>query len=371
MVPAGRSCMRGAGTNEGRSPAGRGVWYRRPAMKLFGKDLDAEVAIVAEIGVNHEGDVEAASRLIGLARDAGADAAKLQTYTPERLASASDPERLRRVRAFQLSERDLARLADEAARAGFPLFSTAVTEDVVPLLARLFPAIKIASGDLDFEPVIRAAARTGKPMILSCGLGTMAEIETAVGWVREEVGAAALRDRLLLMHCVSAYPTPIEQANVSSVPFLRERTGLRVGYSNHVVGLEACYAAVAQGACVVEVHVTDRRAGRAFRDHALSLEPDELRRLVEAAPRIRAALGDFDKRRQPAEAPNLAAVRKGVVAARDLEAGTVLAADDLMFARPASEFPAAEAPRLIGRRLSLALARGETIRRADVGLEDA
>ena len=188
------------------------------AMKLFGKDLDTEVAIVAEIGVNHEGDVEAASRLIRLAREAGADAVKLQTYTPERYASASDAARLKRVGSFALSEADLRRLARDADALGIPLFSTPLTEDVVPLLASLFPAIKIASGDLDFEPVIRAAAATGKPILMSTGLGTTPEIETAIGWVRAGSGVQELRDRLILMHCVVAYPTPIEQANVLSIP---------------------------------------------------------------------------------------------------------------------------------------------------------
>ena len=335
-------------------------------MKLFGKDLNTEVAIVAEIGVNHEGDVEAASKLIRLARDAGADAAKLQTYTPERYASASDPARLKRVGGFALGEPALRRLAGEASALGLPLFSTPLSEDVVPLLASLFPAMKIASGDLDFEPVVRAAAKTGKPVLISTGLGTLAEIEAAVGWVRDEVGQANLRDRLILMQCVVAYPTPMEQANVLSIPYLAERTGLRVGYSNHVIGPEACYAAVALGAPVVEVHFTDNKVGREFRDHTLSCDPDDLRRLVETLPRVRASLGRPGKDRQACETTNLLAVRKGVVAARDLTPGTVLARADLMFARPATEFPSRDVGTLVGRKLKGALKRGETIRRADV-----
>ena len=338
-------------------------------MQLFGRDLDAEVAVVAEIGVNHEGDVDAASRLLRLAREAGADAAKLQSYTPERYASASAPERLARVSEFALSEEELRRLADEADELGLPLFSTPLTEDVVPLLAELFPALKIASGDIDFEPVIRAAARTGRPVILSTGLGTMDEVETAVGWFRDEAGGTDLSDRLILLHCVSAYPTPVEEANVLSLPVLAERTGLRVGYSNHVIGAEACYAAVALGACLVEVHFTDRKTGRAFHDHALSFDADDLRRLVGSVPRVRQSLGSPGKARQPSEATNLEAVRKGVVAARDLDAGSVLVREDLMFARPATEFPAADVDELPGRRLKPALKRGELIRRADV--EDA
>ncbi len=335
-------------------------------MNIFGRDIDREIAVVAEIGVNHEGDPAVASRLLRLAAEAGAHAVKFQTFTPARYASASDPARLKRVTGFSLDRDTHLRLAREAAALGVAMFSTAVSDDVVPFLAETFPAIKIASGDLDFEPVIRAAARTGKPMILSTGLGTMEEVERAVGWVRDEVGASALRDRLVLMQCVSAYPAPIEEASVLGVPYLAERTGLRVGYSNHVIGPEACYAAAALGACMIEVHFTDCKTGREFRDHSLSFEPDDLRALLAVLPRIRASLGAPGKQRMSSELANLRAVRKGVVAARDLPAGTVLKREDLMFARPQTEFAAGEIDSLVGRKLGVALATGELVPRTGV-----
>ncbi len=338
-------------------------------MKLFGKDLDRDVPIIAEIGVNHEGNLDTAITLMRLARDAGADAAKFQTFTPERYASASDPDRLERVRGFDLGEDGFRRIAEEAEKDGFPVFSTAVSEDVVPFLAGLFPVLKVASGDIDFEPVIRAAAETGKPVILSTGLATEEEVEAAVGWFRDAAGTEDIRDRLVLMHCVTAYPTPIEDANVMSIPYLAERTGLRIGFSNHIIGSEACLAAVALGACAIEIHFTDRKEGRDFRDHALSCDADDLARLVETVPRIRASLGRREKQRQPSEMENLTAVRKGVVAARDLEAGAVLSRDDLLFARPASEFPASEIDSLSGARLKAAVGKGELIRRDNVDFE--
>jgi N,N'-diacetyllegionaminate synthase len=335
-------------------------------MHLFGRDLDREVAVVAEIGVNHEGDADVARRLIDLAADAGADAVKLQSYTPERFASASDPQRLARVTRFALSEEVQLRLHQHAQERGIPLFSSAITEDVVPFLASWCPAIKIASGDLDFQPVIVAAAETGLPVMISTGVGEVAEIDRAVNWFRATVGADLLRDRLILMHCVSAYPTPLDQANVAAVPFLRERYGLRVGYSNHVIEPEATLAAVALGAQVVEVHFTDQRHGREFRDHALSFEPQELRALMDGVARVRTSLGQHGKGRQACElAPEI--IRKGVVAARDLPAGTVLARHDLMFARPATEFSALDVEALVGRKLLEPLARGETVARRQLG----
>ena len=332
-------------------------------MKLFGKDLTNEIVVVAEIGVNHEGDCETARHLIRLAADAGADAVKFQTYTPERYASASDAERLARVAAFALGRDDLYALRELAESLGIGFFSTALTEDCVDHLSELSGVIKVASGDLDFEPVIRSVAASGATMILSTGLGTIEEIDCAVDWVRREVGNDALSDRLILMQCVSAYPTPIDEAGVQAITVLRDRYQVTVGYSNHVIGPHACYAAVALGAPIVEVHFTDRKTGRSFRDHALSMEPDELASLVATLPRIRASLGPAEKRRQPSEKPLLTAVRKGVVAARALSAGVRLRREDLMFARPATEFRAGEVSTLVGKRLKSGFKRGETIPR--------
>lgn len=335
-------------------------------LKLFGKDLDNEVAIVAEVGVNHEGDVEAASRLLRLAAEAGVDAVKLQSYTPFRYATASDPERLARVSRFALDEAAHRRLAAESLSLGVHLFSTPLTEDMVTLLDELCPVIKIASGDLDFEPVIRAAARTGKPVILSTGCGTVEEIDRAVGWLGDEIGADELAERVVLLHCVSSYPTPIEQANVRSVPFIAERYGLPTGYSHHALGLEACFAAIALGACLIEAHFTDGKEGRTFRDHELSLEPTEMSALVKSAHLVKASLGRVGKERQPCEAGSMLALRKGIVAARDIPKGATLARDDLMYARPATEFSSTEIDDVIGRTLTTAARQGETIPRSSV-----
>ncbi len=330
-------------------------------MQLFGKDLNSEVAIIAEIGVNHEGDVEKASQLLHLAAESGADAVKFQSYTAERLTSANDPERLERVRRFALDETAHRRLAEEAAAVDIAFISTAVTEDWVPLLAELAPAIKIASGDLKFEPLIRSAAAQDKPLILSTGLGTIEEVDQAVDWIRGETGISSLSERLVLLHCVSAYPTPNEDANILSIPFMAERFGLPVGYSNHVVGIDVCLAAVALGACVIETHFTDCKTGRSFRDHELSVEPDDMRELVQRTELVRASRGRWGKFRQPSEMPLLDAVRKGVVAARSLPVGQILQRGDLMFARPATGIPSHDLPSVLGKRLVRPLEAGELL----------
>src|SRR5579862_431048 len=151
-------------------------------MELFGRNLDRDFVLIAEIGVNHEGSLDKAKELVRLAHEAGADAVKLQSYTPARYASASDRERLARVTRFALSEADHLELFELARELGANLFSTPVTEDWVPFLDKQARAFKIASGDLTFEPVIRAAARTGKAVILSTGASTLEEVIRAVGW---------------------------------------------------------------------------------------------------------------------------------------------------------------------------------------------
>lgn len=336
-------------------------------MRLFGKDLEREVALIAEIGVNHEGDPDKAVELLRLAAEAGADAVKFQSYTPERFVSSEDPERLARVTRFGLDEAAHRRLKAEADKAGVAFLSTPVTEDWVPLLAELGAAIKIMSGDLTFPETIRAAAATDRPILLSTGGGGIEEIDRAVGWVRDVVGEAALGDRLAVMHCVSAYPTPIEEANLLAIPFMAERYApVAVGYSNHVMGPEAVLGAVALGARVVEVHFTDNKHGREFRDHALSADPADMAYLARAIPAMAAARGRPEKVPQPSERAAIPAIRKGVIAARDLVEGHVLTRADLMFARPASEVPALEIDGVIGARLSRPLAKGAILRRADL-----
>lgn len=334
-------------------------------MNLFGKNLDHDIVVVAEIGVNHEGSPENAATMIALAAQAGADAVKFQTYTPERYTTSSDPERLAQVSRFCLGPGELEGLEREARRHAVGFFSTPLTEDVIQQVARISDAIKIASGDIVFEPTIRASARIGKPMIISTGNATIDEIDRTIGWCKEEMGDA-ISERVVLLHCVAAYPTPVDQANIRSIPFLRDRYGLTVGYSSHVIESEAAIAAVALGAQILEVHFTDCREGRNFRDHQLSLDADGLHKLVESVRRVRAALGVHDKRLAAAEEPIRAQMRKGVVAARDMPAGSRLTSNDLMFARPATEIPASDVGSVIGKTLMVDRKRGQQILRDDL-----
>lgn len=322
--------------------------------------------VVAEIGINHEGSLDQAKKILKLAAESGADCVKFQSYTPARYAAANDPARLQRVTKMALNADQFKELAALANDLGVTFFSTPLTEDWVDILNEFCPLFKIASGDITFEPVIRKAAATGKPVIISTGTATLEEIDRAVSWVKDEIGHRDLRDYLVLMHCVSAYPAPIEEANILSVPFLKERYGIRVGYSNHVMGMNASLAAVALGADIVEIHFTDQKDGREFRDHSLSFEKEDMQQFIAAASDIRKSLGVYDKKPMPCEGAIIPAVRKGVIASRDLKAGQVLTAADLMYARPSTEFTSAEISSLIGKSLNEDVPQGHLVPRKAV-----
>ncbi|EKD70842.1 MAG: spore coat polysaccharide biosynthesis protein E, partial [uncultured bacterium] len=244
---------------------------------------------------------------------------------------------------------------------GSIFLSTPMTEDWVEFLNPLCAAIKIASGDITFRPVIAAAAQTGKPIILSTGAATIDEIDHAVQWVAAEIMPAKLTDRLILMHCVSAYPTPIAEANMLSIPFLRKRYHVHVGYSNHVIGMNACLAAVSLGATLIEVHFTDQKEGRFFRDHSLSFDANDLRRFIQSAKEIHSSLGKYGKSVQACERANIPLMRKGIIAAAPIQAGELLTVKNLMYARPADEFSAMEISALLGKCLNRNIPKGHPI----------
>lgn len=322
-----------------------------------------KIPIIVEIGVNHEGSLSSALNMMKLAREAGAKIIKFQSYTPSRYTCADNNERFQRVSKFAFTLESFLILKKEADNLGLQMLSTPVTEDWVERLSPLCPAFKIASGDITFKTVIEKVSKTGKEVIISTGASTIEEIDQAVGWVQDIVGENKLKERLTLMHCISSYPTPIDQANIKSIPFLKERYGLRVGYSNHVKGISACLAAVALGADIIEVHFTDKKENREFRDHALSFDQKDLIFFIKMAEEVQDSLGNYGKEPQPCEKESIPILRKGIIAARDLKKGEILSEEDVMFARPATEFSSNELSFLVGKPLKEDVGQGFLIKR--------
>ncbi len=338
-------------------------------MKIGPLDLDRRVLIVAEIGNNHEGDAARAARMIRLAAEAGADAVKLQTFRAEDYVSPADPERLARLKRFELSPEAFRELAREAGRVGVPFFSTPFDLASLDLVAEISCAIKIASGDLVFYPLIEKAARTGKPMILSTGLAELPLVRRTVSLVETTWGEMGHRGDLAVLHCVVAYPTPADQANLGAIAALRrEFPACTVGYSDHTAGIEAAPLAVALGARIIEKHFTLDKNFSSFRDHQLSADPPEMAELVKAVRRAEALLGDGIKTPRPCEIGNLALVRRSIALNRYLTAGEMLRREHLTWTRPAGGFAPGREAEVLGRRLKRALAKGAQLHAED--LED-
>jgi sialic acid synthase len=315
--------------------------------------------VIAEVGHNHQGDLELAKRLIGAAKECGANAVKLQKrsnrtlYTREFYEQPYDNElsfghtygEHREALEFDADAyRELLRHAREA---GLTLFATAFDFESADLLAELdVPAFKFASGDLRNTPLQRHVAGLGKPMLLSTGGGTMADIERAVDTI------LPINRQLCVLQCTAAYPADVHDLNLSVITTLRERfPELVIGLSDHQNGIAMAIVAYMLGARVIEKHFTLDHALKG-RDHAFSLMPEGLRRLVRDLHRVPAALGDAQKRPLPIEADPLEKMGKKLVAARELEQGKVLAAEDLAIKSPADGgLPPYELDRLVGRRL--------------------
>ncbi|MBM3836657.1 MAG: hypothetical protein FJ398_01635 [Verrucomicrobia bacterium] len=331
-------------------------------MKVGSVDLEREVLLVAEIGNNHEGDPRLALELVQAAAESGAGAVKVQVIRPDRLVNRSQAARIKQLSRFRLPHSVFADLAAAANAKGVLFMASAFDEQSLDEISDLVAAVKIASGDLDFWPLLARAARLGKPIFLSTGTWSLPEINVAVNEIARHLPREqSLSSRLALLHCVSMYPTPLQEANLRAIQTLRAEFGLTVGYSDHTLGIEAALLALALGSRIIEKHFTLDKKRDSFRDHALSADPEDLRRLAAITRNADAILGNGEKRPSPAELESAATMRRCIVAARDLALGDRLALADLEYVRPMGGLPPSAAQRLVGRRLRVPLKAHEVI----------
>lgn len=325
--------------------------------------------VIAEAGVNHNGDIELAKKLVEAAAAAGADAVKFQTFAAERLATATAPKadyqkrttgteesQFEMLKKLELSEEAHAVLLRHCEKHGILFLSTPFDEKSADLLRRIgVAAIKTPSGELTNLPYLGHVASFGLPLIVSTGMANLAEVEAAVGTI-----AAAGAPPLSLLHCVSNYPTAPAEVNLRAMATLAAAFGVPVGFSDHTEGNPIALAAVARGACVIEKHLTlDRTLPGP--DHQASIEPEEFAALVRGIRAIELALGDGRKRPTAGETKVAAVARRSVVAAHALPAGRVLALDDLALRRPGTGLAPAMLPQVVGRKLKLPVQAGDLL----------
>jgi sialic acid synthase SpsE len=335
-------------------------------MKVGSFDLTKRVMIVAEIGGNHNGDFRLAKRYIKEAAKCGADVVKFQMYQAENLVSRDLPPlplvrhkfktQFERFRALEFTEEEWVALSNYAKKYQV-MFSASVFDiQMADLLDKISCMFKIASGDLTNLPLIRHVVNKKKPILLSTGFARIDEIDRVV----KEIP----KNRLILLHCVGSYPCTLEDAYLLTIPFLKQRYGVIVGYSDHTLGTFVSKIAVALGARVIEKHFTlDRSQG--FGDHILSIEPHELKELIGDIRKIEKTLrvktsplkSEMRMRRM---------LRRSLAARVDISAGTVLNESILTALRPAIGISPLEVDCVIGRKSRRSLKKGEILRKKDV-----
>jgi N-acetylneuraminate synthase len=333
------------------------------------------VFVIAEAGVNHNGDLKLARALIDVAVEAGADAVKFQTFQADRLATPNAPkadyqlqttgdaesqfDMLRRLELSPDAHRELQSYCHER---GIIFLSTPFDDVAVDLLDELgVPAFKISSGDLTNSPLLEHVASKGKPVILSTGMSELSELIEAVS-VLNTAGC----ENPVLLHCVSNYPADTAEVNLRAMQTMRSAFDVPVGFSDHTEGIDVALAAVALGACVIEKHFTlDRTLPGP--DHRASLEPAELRELVRSIRRVETALGNGRKVPSASELETAKVARRSLVAARDIPAGVTLERSMVVMRRPGTGMSPGMLETLLNRRAVREIAAGTLL---DEGMFD-
>jgi N-acetylneuraminate synthase len=338
------------------------------------------VFIIAEAGVNHNGDPKRALDMVDVAAAAGADAIKFQTFTADKLVSgqAEKAEYQKRetgggsqhemLKSLEMSETLHLRLFERCAELGIEFMSTPFDEQAADFLVALgMKRIKVPSGEIVNDRLLRHLAAKGRPMIVSTGMATMAEVEEAVRVVREAWGAAPPEGDapLTVLHCTSNYPAAPNEVNLRAMTTMADALRLPVGYSDHTLGIVAAIAAASRGAAVIEKHFTlDRDLPGP--DHKASLTVDQLGEMVRAIREVELLLGSAVKAPTESELAVRAVARRSVTATRDLRAGATIAADDIDLLRPAGGIPPRDHDRVIGRRLLRAVSAGTPLQWEDL-----
>ncbi|MFH1096656.1 MAG: N-acetylneuraminate synthase family protein [Candidatus Desantisbacteria bacterium] len=322
--------------------------------KIIGEDTP--VFIIAEAGVNHNGSIEMAKQMIAVARDAGCDAVKFQSFSAKNLLSnAVSRDVFGMLQCLELSLEAHIILSEYAHKLDITFLSTPFDEENADMLEGLsMPAFKIPSGELTNHPLLKHIAKKKKPVLLSCGMANMEEITEAVEIIRKE------NPQLILLQCTTSYPCPFEEANLMVIHSLRHAFGLLVGYSDHTIGTTAAIIAVTLGARVIEKHFT-LDTTLPGPDHKASIEPAQLKELVQRIRETEQCLGQAIKVITPSEITTRQQVRKGITAKRDIAQGEVITTDMLCLKRPTLGISPICMEMLIGRKTLANIMENEPI----------
>lgn len=321
--------------------------------------------IIAEAGVNHNGDIALAKRLIDVAWDAGADAVKFQTFIAEeviskntqkadyqKISTSSEESQLAMVKKMELSFSEFRELKTYCDNKGITFLSTPFDHQSIDFLETLdIPAFKIPSGEITNFPYLEQIGKKKRPVILSTGMSTLDEIRQAVTVLRQNEASD-----IVLLHCTTEYPAPVDSINLRAMRTIHEAFHLPVGYSDHSEGITIALAAAAMGACIIEKHFTLDKS-LPGPDHKASLDPDEMKNLVKGIRDIEAAFGTGIKEPTPTEEKNIVAIRKSIVARKDISCNQVIDMESVTAKRPGTGISPAQMSKVIGSRAKRAIKR--------------
>ncbi len=324
--------------------------------------------IIAEAGVNHNGDIEIAKKLIVKAKECGADIVKFQTAKLDSLVSKTakmaeyqkenigkEESQKEMLSKLLLSFETFEELADYCKEVGIQFLSTPFDIESIQFLDSMQNIWKVPSGEITNYPYLVEIARTGKDIILSTGMSTLQEVEEALNVLRQN-GAG----EIILLHCTTNYPTPMQDVNLRAMLTLKEKFGCKIGYSDHTQGIEVPIAAVALGATVIEKHFTlDKNMEGP--DHKASIEPDEFAQMVKSIRNIEKALGNGEKTPSQSEIANIAVARKSIIALKEIKAGEVFSEENITTKRPGTGINPMRWNEILGQKAKRDFAEDELI----------
>jgi N,N'-diacetyllegionaminate synthase len=337
-------------------------------MKLGEVDTNKKIALIAEIGNNHEGSVSLAKELITLANEAGANAVKLQIMNPHKFISRLEINRLQVLEKFSLSESEVRELFDYASENGIYLFASPFDDSSAQILSKLTSTFKIASGDITHHTFIEFIANFGKDIILSTGASNLKEVSDAVNVIESTWKKLKIQPNLALLHCTSEYPADPTTINLRAINTLKNLyPNIIIGYSDHTIGIESAILAAACGARIIEKHFTINKKHSEFRDHALSADYIDLKELRNRLDDLEFPLGSGQKIPTHAEEKSKSSLRRSVYAAKELNKGQIIKKEDLICLRPDTGIPANKVMSLIGKKLLRDVSQGSLLHVEDFG----
>lgn len=311
-----------------------------------------DVKIIAEIGGNHEGDFHYACKLLELAAQSGADIVKFQIYTgPSLVNEKQDPDRVAHFNKFALTTSQYLELAQRAGALEIEFNASIWDQSQISIFDPLVKFYKIGSGDLTAYPLLKAICKTQKPIMLSTGLATMKEVEASINYICRENDIYKQADMISLLQCTAMYPIPDRDANLNIIQTYKNTFPYKIGYSDHTAGTYAAEIAVAMGAEILELHFTDQKDNRDFRDHQVSFTKDDIQKLRNRIDDIKTLQGASLKAPAPSELESchVKSFRRALYPARDIRAGEIITHADLIALRPNHGISADQLEMLIGK----------------------